>query len=156
MKKTAPNGAVVTSTNRNSGLNLHIHDVVIRRHQLVPHLRHLLERDVGFLQVDHDVLQIDIALTRRKICGHFVGFGLGSTDLIDRALQYRSEVGAIGRRDIAGRLAAGERGCRTEFGEHLVEFLGVDSHGGITLAELGRYFHSNRRARRLNRPLRRQ
>jgi hypothetical protein len=109
-------------------LDGHVHHVLVSRHQLVPHLHHLLEGEIGFLQIDHDVLQIDIALPGGEILRHLLGGLLRCIYLIDRRLEGQTEIGAFGILRSGSGLTLRHRAGSAQFGEHLFEVAGVDSH----------------------------
>lgn len=111
-------------------LNRHVHHVMVSRHQLVPHLYHLLEGKVGFLQIDHDVLQIDVALSGSKILSHLLGGLLCCIYLVDCRLESQAEIGAFGILR-GGGFTLRDRAGSTELREHLFEVASVDSHANF-------------------------
>jgi hypothetical protein len=77
--------------------DLHVHYVMVGRDELVAHLDHFLERDVGLLQRDHHLVQVLAAVAGGKICRHRICLLLRLVDLGNRSLQYLGEVGSTGR-----------------------------------------------------------
>lgn len=109
-------------------LNRHIHHVLIGRDKFISHLHHLLEGKVGLLQIDHDVLQIDVALSGSEILRHLLGGLLRCIHLIDRRLERQAEISAFRILRSGGRFALCDSAGSAELREHLFEVASIDSH----------------------------
>lgn len=63
-------------------LHLHVHDVVISRHQFIPHLHRRLEGNARLLHGDHGVGQTDRVVAGGKALAQVVGLDLGVADVL--------------------------------------------------------------------------
>jgi hypothetical protein len=68
-------------------LNLHGHDVLIRRHQLITHLDPHLQGNRGFLQIGHHIIQRHARLTEGELFRLRTRSGLGIADTVKSGMQ---------------------------------------------------------------------
>ena len=87
-------------------LHLHVHDVLVRGHQPVAHLNHGLEREIGLLQGNHDVLDAGFGIASLESLRQLVCILLDVIHAFNRAFEHTGKIcrpGLSRRRRLAER-----------------------------------------------------